>query len=182
MSQTILSTCWYVPTTSWRRWSHLGIICDASSPCQVGQIHWGTIWYLVTTSQIGQFYLDTSETLQQRLRQVRLTSVAVAASWWRFSMVRDVSTYMRPKQDVTTTSHAGWNVYYFKNVAIPLFWANLVPKPDVLQATLNLVHGYIVTCRLRLRHLFFHIFIKTETQNITLKYFSFNFWGKSPPL
>ena len=38
---------WYVATASKRRLSHLG-----------------TSWYVATTSQIGQFYLRTSETLR----------------------------------------------------------------------------------------------------------------------
>ena len=39
---------------SQRRQSHLS--------CQVGQSHLGTSWYAATMSQIGRFYLRTSET------------------------------------------------------------------------------------------------------------------------
>ena len=65
---------------------------------------------LVTTYQIGQFYLRTDETLQRHLKQVCLIDVPVATSWWRLSMVRDVLIYMRSKWDVSTTSHAGWDI------------------------------------------------------------------------
>ena len=67
----------------------------------------------VATSQIDQSCLSTNKTSQRRLKQVRLIDVPVSTSWWRLSMIRDVPTYMRPKWDVATTSHAGWvKVYY----------------------------------------------------------------------
>ena len=50
----------------------------------------------------------TNNTLQRRLKYVRLINVPVATTWWRLSMVRDVWTYIRPKCDVPATFHAGW--------------------------------------------------------------------------
>ena len=51
-------------------------------------------------------------------------------------MVRDVSTYMRPKSDVATTSHAGWDVvlsnlsiYYTDKISAPT-WKEEFELPD----------------------------------------------------
>ena len=49
-------------------------------------------------------------TYQRRLKQVSLIDVPVETTRWRLSTVRNVSTYMRPKWDVATASHAGWVV------------------------------------------------------------------------
>ena len=43
---------------------------------------------------------------------VRLIDVPVVTSWWRLRMIRDVSTYIRPKWDVAMTLHAGWVVIW----------------------------------------------------------------------
>ena len=50
--------------------------CLCKAP--VGQSHLRTSWHVTTTSKIGQFYLDASKTLQQRLRQLRLIDVTAA--------------------------------------------------------------------------------------------------------
>ena len=41
------------------------------------QLHLCTCWYIATTYQIGRFYLRTSETLQKRLKWVRLIDVPI---------------------------------------------------------------------------------------------------------
>ena len=74
----------------------------------VRQSHLGNSWYVAMTSEIGRFYLGASETSWQRPKNVCLINVSVATSWWRLSVVSDVPTQMRPKWDVATTSHAGW--------------------------------------------------------------------------
>ena len=51
-----------------------------------------------------------------------------------------------------------FNVYFFKNLFIYIFWANLVRKSEVLQIIPTLVQGYIDICLLRFYCLFFQKF------------------------
>ena len=50
-------------------------LCNVLSWC-----HLGISWYVITTSQIGLFYLRTNETLQRRHKLVCLIHVPVATS------------------------------------------------------------------------------------------------------
>ena len=59
---------YYVTTVSQRLLSHLGTSQNVSVTCYVHQSHLGTSWYVATRSQIGRFYLRTSETSQRRLK------------------------------------------------------------------------------------------------------------------
>ena len=56
----------------------------------------GISWYSATTSQINRVFLSTNETSQRRLKHVRLIDGPVAMLRRRLSMVRDISTCMRP--------------------------------------------------------------------------------------
>ena len=120
MCQFHLSTGQYILVASHVVQSHLGNNKCIAKTSQRRQSDLGTSWYFVTTSQIGWFYLRINEALQRRIKWIRLIDVPVATSWWHLSMVCDIPTYMRPKWNVATTSHAGWVYNITKNLLMLL--------------------------------------------------------------
>ena len=52
-------------------------------------------------------------------------------------------------RDTLLHAYYDFHVYFFKILSFILFWANLVPKSNVLQIDWNLIQGHIVICWLR---------------------------------